>query len=801
MRQFYLFALAAVCGLQANAALPFQRGITPPPTSQAPASAPALRAPETYVLFEEDFSRFTAGSEDAPAPCITDNGNYRIPESMTAQPGWTGNGVYPAGGCIVLKPWKIDETSTRGGNITTPQALMNGTATLTFRAKKFGTEPAQMWIAVCSDYYGPGEDQDHFPLTDEWQTYTFVATHADLEVNSYIQIMAEQGCAVIDDVKVMFCQDRIKTPQAREAINLSPTAFRASWGEVKGAEGYLLTVECTEQPKVVETGEILEDFEGLNLSDDGKKIDTSNPGYPDGWSIDVSTNGSQDATTDPSEVGSGTKAIFFDAVGDFIETADAPLPLDGLSFYAKPIGEDETDYFYMSLIKVEIYYSKTDTWDHVANLYYADFGPDGNGGVYTLDEQNFTDDVTRIRLSMIQEGTKKFVIDDIKLHYRTRGTVSKLLDDVRVKSTLYDVNDINPANDYVYYVKSYLGDVISEPSYPKWVDGIAGLKVSAYEPYDLTTTSFTAAWEPLGHATDYTISLNRLVAPEENLEDVVVLEENFDGITQGTVENPGTQWNSPKDFSAEGWTKVSWSATQPAWAEGMIGTTGTSPWFGTAGLIFTPTLDLSCYDGNGITVEGSFVTTVSEFEGLDGTENEGIFAMLMNSHTDQQPIAYGYLDTPVAGPNSGTIVISNVPDDAYLPSVIIAFMDKSGQTFFVDDVKITMNVPAGKTLITPLDAIKVQTTEHTLQNLDPTFDYAYTIVGSASRNFYNYTSLPSDMMFAKTSSSAIGEIEADSIEAEAEYFNLQGIAVPADALVPGIYIERRGSVSRKVIKR
>ena len=798
MKKLYLFALAASFGLQTNAAVPFQKGTTPPPV-QRHAAAPALRVPETKVLFEEDFSKFTAGSEEAPAACITDNGNYRISDELTAQPGWTGNGIYPAGGCIVLQPWQIDDQTTRGGNLTTPPALLNGTATLTFRAKKFGTAPASIWVAVCDDYYGPGEDQEDFPLTDQWQTYTFVATNAELDIESYIQIMADEGSAVLDDVKVMFCQDRIQKPSAAPAINLSPTSFKASWSEVNGAEGYLLTVQCTEAPKIVETGEVVEDFEGLNLSADGKKIDTSAPGYAHGWKIDVATNGTQDATTDPSEVGSGSKAILFDAVGDFIETTDAPQPLDGLSFYAKPIGSEETEYSHMSLIKVEIYYSSTDTWDHVANLYYADFGPDGNGGVYTLDKMNFTDDVTRIRLTMLQQGTKTFAIDDIKLHYRTRGTVSKLLDDLRVNATEYVGNDIDPANDYVYTVKAFLGDVVSDATYPTWVDGIAGLKVEAHEPSDVTKTSFTASWEPLGHATDYTVNLSRVVAPEQYLVDVVVLEENFDGITDGTVDNPGTDWLSPKDFSAVGWTKISWCATQPAWAKGMIGTTGTHFWLGTAGLIFTPALDLSCYDGKGITVTGSFVTTVADLSGQGLDESEGIFAMLMNSYTDQQPFAYGYLDTPVPGPNAGTFTIANVPDGADLSNVIIAFMNKSGKTFFIDDIKVTMNVPGGKSLITPQGAVSVQDTKYTFNDLDSSFDYAYSVVASASRNFYNFTSLPSDVKVAKISSAGVADVVYDS--AEAEYFNLQGMPVSADALVPGIYIERRGSVTRKVIMR
>ena len=180
-------------------------------------------------------------------------------------------------------------------------------------------------------------------------------------------------------------------------------------------------------------------------------------------------------------------------------------------------------------------------------------------------------------------------------------------------------------------------------------------------------------------------------------------------------------------------------------------------------------------------------------------EKEGIYAMLMSSYNDQQAMASGYLETPSVGSHTGKMVIANVPDDADLSNVIIAFMDKSGMPFFVDDVKISMNVPAGKSLITPFDVKSTQNTSYKFENLDPTCDYAYQVSGSVTRNFIPYTSDQSDAVIVRTSQAGIDEIEAEA--ATAQYFNLQGMKVAADALVPGIYIERRGSAARKVLVR
>ncbi|MBP3287835.1 MAG: hypothetical protein J6L79_01210 [Muribaculaceae bacterium] len=49
--------------------------------------------------------------------------------------------------------------------------------------------------------------------------------------------------------------------------------------------------------------------------------------------------------------------------------------------------------------------------------------------------------------------------------------------------------------------------------------------------------------------------------------------------------------------------------------------------------------------------------------------------------------------------------------------------------------------------------------------------------------------------------SAVGEMEEDRKNLPVEYFNLKGIKVPADALVPGIYIRRQGGVSKKILVR
>ena len=60
---------------------------------------------------------------------------------------------------VVLQRWDIDEDYSRGGYMSTPPMLLNGTATLTFPCRNLATEDASIWCR-CASEHGPGDDQD-----------------------------------------------------------------------------------------------------------------------------------------------------------------------------------------------------------------------------------------------------------------------------------------------------------------------------------------------------------------------------------------------------------------------------------------------------------------------------------------------------------------------------------------------------------------------------------------------------------------------------------------------------------------
>ncbi len=809
MKQIYLLPLLACCALSASAVVPFVKGQTSPPASRHSsiltpanlrgtrhlASAPA-RAAQWQTLYEEDFSKFSAGSEQDPAPVIEFENVYHIPESYTSQPGWTGQGVRPAGGCVALYPWTSGYGDTRGGYISTPPTMLAGTAVITLRAKRLGTAPANLWISLCDDYYGPGDDVD-CTLTDEWATYTLQAA-GSLEDPSYFQICIDEGVGLIDDVKVTFRRDRISAPEVHDAVNLSDTEFLASW-ESTGAPLYRLNVLCTSPDPNGKQGVMLEGFDSLNALADGKSIDLSNPGYPQGWDINVSKDSPVgDLTDDYDNKISGRWALVMDAVTDSITSPVLPAPLDALSFWVRPSQYTDDD-TYMSLLRLDLYHSRSQKWETMAHLPY--YYMEQEGGEYVISPYALGDDVTQVRFSMIQKGAVSFYIDDVRLSYASRGITSPLIKDLDLTECEYKVSSISHANEYIYFVQSVDGDLVSATSNEVWVDGVAGLPVQMLPPSDGADGAFTVSWKPLGHADTYSLQLSSVTVADAPMQDVTIIEENFDRINQGTVQNPGSYWISPYDFGVAGWADNNWCATNPAWAAGMAGSLGTT-WYGTAGLVYSPRLNLSCNGGTGFDVEATVVTTTDAFDYYGQDMQEGVFVMVLDTYMDPQAKAFALIETPTVGSHSAKVHVP-VAEGVDLKDVIVAFMSMSGQTFFVDDVRISQDLLAGDVLFSPKGSVVTGATSYRYKGLEPGAEYGVTVTASVEHDYVNYVSLPSETVRAIASESGVSLPSAD-LDGTEEVYTLSGLRLttPADALPAGLYIVRtaNGQTSKVLVK-
>lgn len=125
-----------------------------------------------------------------------------------------------------------------------------------------------------------------------------------------------------------------------------------------------------------------------------------------------------------------------DALTDTITSAVTPEPIDSLSLWVKPVGEDE-EYGDLSLLKLKIYHSDKGTWENIAQLPY--YWLNADGGEYSVSGDYIGDDVTQVRLSIIQLGLVTFIVDDVTLHYSKKGTKNFIVKDHHLKGCEYTV--------------------------------------------------------------------------------------------------------------------------------------------------------------------------------------------------------------------------------------------------------------------------------------------------------------------------------------------------------------------------
>lgn len=754
MRNFIALMLVASLSTPAFAVLPFHKGRTPRTTMRHTVQ----HAPVSQTILNEDFSKFSEGTETEPAAEIEyGSKGWDIPDMWTSTPGWTAQGLHPAGGCVALYPWTTSYGETRGGYISTPPMIFSGTATITLKAKRLGTEDTELWVALCDEYYGPttGVDEGEFNLTDQWQEFTVIASNGSFDSNSYFQIMSVKGKALIDDVKIDFIANRIPAPIIIKSENLAPGKFYVEWQDAQ-VEKYLYTLQCLSEPANPNSGILSCNFDGIKVNADGKTIDAASPNYPDGWTINVSESGTQDICRDEDKFASAPQSIVFDAENDVIESPETPEAINEIKFWVK-LSQEEDDMYRNSMLKVEIYHSDTDSWETIANLNYwyirQSVQSTGNN-IYTFNSEAIgTEDVTRVRLSMSQKGEINFYIDDIELSYKKRRDISYVALDKETTETNATFEGLNTANDYFFHVKAYNDEITSKPSSTIWADGIAGITPEAPEISNVTSDSFTANWKPVGRADTYTITTTKLVDATEDMPQTLIIEETFDAITEGTVEAPGSDWTNPFDFSSKGWTNTSWCATQAIWAEGMVGSSGTS-YFGTAGLVFTPRLNLSANGGN-FNIEFTSYTTVDKRDFGDpyGIVDEGICVYILKSHNDTEALAGYVVDTPTIGLNSFNLPFENT-ENCDFSDVIVAFLTKTGSKFFIDNVKITQDLKAGDKLEVPYSVKKTNDTTLDFTGLDSKFDYGVTVTASRKYNWTDYVSNVSARAIARTSTAA-----------------------------------------------
>ena len=702
---------------------PFQVKVQPTILQTATATKP-----EATVVIEEDFSLFTKGSPEQPDTENIAPGTdyvYEVDAAYTHTPHWSGYYVFQAGGCAAIGTYDY-YGYLYGGHISTPEAELYGEATITFRARRAGTNPnaGKLDLSLCDNAAGRLESTE-FNLTNEWQEFTWTSAQGSFNNRNIFQFAAMDAMILIDDIKVTRVRNRVPGVYANQPINHSSTEFVASWAKstLTDFDGYLLTVWRKEMPEKEESGLITCDFESINVKADGQSIETDVPNYPTGWDIDVSSHGEKDMCTTKGDYKSGKQAINFDAEGDYILSPETPAPINKISFWVKPSSMATEEYDF-SLVGVHVK-NTMGQWEHIANL--PNYWMQKNGGIYTLEGDVVGNYITQVKLTCESSFGITFAIDDITLEYKTQPMPKALITDSLLTDTFCVISGIDPSMEHYYNVKVKEGDLISDPSSDIWVDGINGITPVALQATDITENSFTANWEPNHNAGSYKISFTKTVTTSEDNQEVLVLEEDFSGITDGTFDNPGYSWDLIHDLSANGQSKHEWLLTYPRWVKGMAGSQGPNYWSGKAGLVLSPKIKL-----------GNNAVKVS-FKAYNKVAGDNIWVMVIKEHDSSVAEVGVAVPMSTAGNDytTDTVVLSGV-EFGDIP-LHIAFMSEQGE-FYVDDVKISVIVPATNTVVEiPFKTIETTETSYTLTNLQ-NGDYAYQVLVKRTKDFLNYTS-------------------------------------------------------------
>lgn len=208
------------------------------------------KAPAETVVLSEDFSKFTAGSEEMPdAQDLTylEETGMNIPGEYTSIPGWMGEKVYQAGGCGFIDhtviPGDTEENNIYiQGCLYTPVLDLsgnNGIFTVSFRArtKDKSTDVLRIQEYVQQDDYYRYMDQEiDLTIDSEWKTYT-VAINRGCAANR-ICFVTNTSNWYIDDVKIESAG--LQQPAGVTDENYTGTGVTLKWDAVEGATSYLV---------------------------------------------------------------------------------------------------------------------------------------------------------------------------------------------------------------------------------------------------------------------------------------------------------------------------------------------------------------------------------------------------------------------------------------------------------------------------------------------------------------------------------------------------------------------------------
>lgn len=626
----------------------------------------------------EDFSLFTEGTEEKRADdFLAGPGTWGVDSKYTKMPGWTGYGIYQAGGACAL------DYPGFGGWMNTPILNLTGKIIVRFRARPIRKEDTWHGLAVTL-LKNPDQpvyaDDDCFRYASlnsaDWKEFEFVYENTSIE-DCFVQFNdgvdrseePERLGILIDDIRILRDADYVPAPSGVRASDFTDTSFKLSWNEVAGAASYdvsLLKEVISDEPAIL----VKEDFNGFS---------TEPPVWPDGWKpafgsspiVEGGTGGSLGMAfrTDDDEV-------------DFPSDGVSRVKSFGCTIYPGKVNPDS-----QAVVYIFGHEPNYDHWGWLKQVSLAEVPAEGLRIEMGEEDELWRNDAMNISFKYADDG-EYAIVDDIDLVFdNKKGLVAAQEKNTKEASLVFEGLDAEA--DYHYSVCAVKGDKKSLSTEVAKAFGVAVPSVKEATEID-RRGAFTANWEKTPKATGYVVGLYKTVRVSEDTKDSVIMEEDF---------NKGEVTAAPEDYEwlpgydqflyFDDYTDTpGWYSDGAAVCEGMLGC-GSSR-YGYFNL-YTPYMTLHNNNGE-FTVEA---TVWSEAGETFTIQTETQYNTLLFTETGKQKIKAEFQ----GGKEQQRLMMYTV----------------NGAPFFLDDFKVTQSLEKGALLYSSVKDTEVDASETSLR--------------------------------------------------------------------------------------
>ena len=614
------------------------------PTGSTFAAVKAMASgenPDEYVIVDEDFSLFTAGTNDEPdTQYIGDSSNPMVDDNLTHQPGWSSNYATQAGGACALA------TPPIGGMINTPMGDYSGEITISFRFKALGAyanlgvllgsggiynpQVVDMEVVSIGEEEVPGEgDLDE----DGWKHVTITMMNTIGSNDCFVQFNSYYSMLLLDDIKVVAkVTDFIAPPTVLPATDFTENGFTAHWSAVRAADHYLFSLYY--EKEVSDAQSLTYNFD--NLPD------------TEGWTFDACDQVSNDQGYE------GSKAAII------TQNATITSPVYGgrvasTSIWMRNIGDAP----YSAYVNLQGFDGST--WQDVGFIYIDAVADDAEGSRLVINADNrpnFYDKYSQIRYQFggwdwdAEEGlAPQLVIDNITVDILPSVEKVYVITDEQTTETSRVLSDLNPDYFHFYQVVAVRGDM-SAISSPMMALGL-GTPVAA-PATNITDNSYQANWSSTPRATSYIVRNFKVTQVEDVLSDALVFNETFANAAGGDRENPIMLENKWEYVSLDEYAdNPGWVGGSTIITDGQVGTSGQ----GYSSLV-TPPLSLDNGDGSfhiSITVDVLYgpdailvspSTAQGDYIGFEAADGENTVDLYYTGGSEEETLTirsqYGY---------------------------------------------------------------------------------------------------------------------------------------------------------------